>query len=90
MIPGYAPAGTVICPCGHVEHGVVNIDNHAKVGMTVRFKQCFKCSHFKPHTNSTKHNPDGCCSPIKVIEDKQSLKTKEWWKKVQANGGRIP
>ena len=78
----YTPSGTVICPCGHTEYGVSDIYRHAAVGITMQLKRCQTCEHFKPATHS--------CSPVQVIEDDQSLRTKGWWDKVKACKGRIP
>lgn len=86
----YSPSGTVVCPCGHTEYGVTDINRHAMVGITMMLKKCQKCDNFKPYSNSNKLNVHGCCSPVKVVEDTKSLKIKEWWDKVVKNNGRIP
>ncbi len=90
LIPPHTPSGTVICPCGHTEYGVTDINRHAKMGITMMLKKCYKCKYLKPYKNSNKWNIHGCCSPVKTIEDDHSLRTKKWWDKVVANKGRIP
>ena len=90
LISPHKPSGHVICPCGHTEHGVTDINRHAKVGITMMLKKCYKCNNFEPYRSSTKWNVHGCCSPVKVQEDDHSLRTKKWWDKVVANKGRIP
>ena len=85
----HIPSGTVICPCGNTEHGIVDINRHAKMGMTVMFNRCHTCDHFKPYKHSSTIQAHGCCYPVKVVEDDQSLRTKEWWNKIETIKGEF-